>query len=148
MRLTPSIRFRGINRSPALEAEIVKRLEKLDAHCDSIMGCTVLVEFAERHHDAGNRFHVRIDLTVPGEEIVIAHAANLHANARKSESERATKGSELDASHKHAAVAVREAFEIARRRVQDYVRKRRRGHATRRNAGGRAPAPPTTDFSV
>ncbi len=31
-------------------------------------GCRVLVELAERHHEQGNRFHIRIDLTVPGDE--------------------------------------------------------------------------------
>jgi cold shock CspA family protein len=88
------------------------------------MGCRVLVEFVQRHHEAGNRFHVRIDLTVPGEEVVIAHEGGLHATDQDIQLERATKQDEVGPERKHAAVAVREAFDIARRRLQDYTRRK------------------------
>lgn len=125
MQLIPTITFRGIDRSAALESAIEARIGRLETYCPSIMGCRVLVEFVQRHHRTGNRFHVRIDLTVPGEEIVVAHEANLRATARNVRTEKTTKGSEPDPERKHAYVAVREAFDIARRRLQDYVRRRR-----------------------
>jgi Sigma 54 modulation protein / S30EA ribosomal protein len=78
MQLTPTITFRGIEPSAALEAKIRTRIDKLETYSPSIMGCHVLMELAQRHHEAGNRYHVRIDLTVPGEEIVVAHEASLH----------------------------------------------------------------------
>lgn len=89
------------------------------------MGCRVLLELVQRHHETGNRYHVRIDLTVPGEEIVVAHEANLHATAQDADVEAATKADEPDPERKHARVAVHEAFDIARRRLQDYARRRR-----------------------
>jgi ribosome-associated translation inhibitor RaiA len=79
MKLTPTITFRDVDSSPALEAEIPRRIDQFERYYGSIVGCRVLVEFAGRHHEAGNRYHVRIDLTVPGEEVVVAHAASLHA---------------------------------------------------------------------
>ena len=125
MQLTPSITFRGIDPSAALEAEIRTRIGKLETYYHAIMGCHVLVEFAQRHHEAGNRYHVRIDLTVPGEAIVVAHDASLHATDQDIHLAKATKQDEADPERKHAFVAVREAFDVARRQLQDYARRHR-----------------------
>ena len=125
MRLTPAITFRGMDHSEALESEIHARIARLETYYRSIMGCRVLVELAQRHHEAGNRYHVRIDLTVPGEEIVVAHEASLHATAQDIDAERARKADEPDPERKHARVAIREAFDAARRRLQDYARRQR-----------------------
>lgn len=125
MQLTPTITFRGMDRSEALESEIRARIHKLETYYRSIMGCRVLVELAQRHHATGNRYHVRIDLTVPGEEIVVTHDASLHATAQDIDLEKARKADEPDPERKHARVAVREAFDIARRRLQDYGRRQR-----------------------
>ena len=125
MQLTPTITFRGMDRSEALESEIRARIHKLETYYRSIMGCRVLVELAQRHHATGNRYHVRIDLTVPGEEIVVTHDASLHATAQDIGLEKARKADEPDPERKHARVAVREAFDIARRRLQDYGRRQR-----------------------
>ena len=125
MQLTPIITFRGIGPSAALEGEIRTRIGKLETYYRSIMGCRVLVELAQRHHETGNRYHVRIDLTVPGEEIVVAHEASLHATDQDIHLARATKQDEADPERKHALVAVREAFDIARRRLQDFARRQR-----------------------
>lgn len=125
MKLTPMITFRGMDRSEALESEIHTRINRLETYSRSIMGCRVLVELAQRHHEAGNRYHVRIDLTVPGEEIVVAHDASLHATAQDTDVERARKADEPDPEHKRVRVAIREAFDIARRRLQDYVQRQR-----------------------
>jgi cold shock CspA family protein len=125
MQITPSITFRGIEPSLELEEEIRTRLARLETFSQSIMGCRVLVELAQRHHEAGNRYHVRIDLTVPGEEIVVAHEASLHAAAQGTGVEATRKADEPDPVRKHARVAVREAFDVARRRLQDYVRRQR-----------------------
>jgi cold shock CspA family protein/ribosome-associated translation inhibitor RaiA len=125
MQLTPTITFRGVERTPALEAEVMTRLGKLETYYQGIMGCRVLVELVQRHHEAGNRYHVRIDLTVPGEEIVVAHEASLRATSRDVEAEKITRLAEPDPERKHARVAIREAFDIARRRLQDYARRQR-----------------------
>lgn len=125
MQLTPIVTFRGVTRSSALENEIASRLHKLETYYRSIMACRVLLELVQRHHEAGNRHHVRIDLTVPGEEMVVTHDASLHANAQDIEASRIARVHELDPAHKHARVAIREAFDIARRQLQDYARRQR-----------------------
>ena len=125
MQLTPTITFRGVERTAALEAEVIARLGKLETYYPGIMGCRVLVELVQRHHEAGNRYHVRIDLTVPGEEIVVTHEASLRATTRDVDAEKITRLAEPDPERKHARVAIREAFDIARRRLQDYARRQR-----------------------
>ena len=131
MQLPPVISFRGLAPSDALESDVRERIAKLETYCPSIMGCRVIVEFVQRHHETGNRFHVRIDLTVPGDELVVSHEANLHAAAQESESDRMARVAETDPERKHAHVAVREAFDIARRLVQDYARRQRGAVKTR-----------------
>jgi len=125
MQLTPTITFRGVERTAAVEDEILARLDALGTFYQQIMGCRVLVELVQRHHEKGNRYHVRIDLTVPGDEIVVSHEAGLHKTAQNVGAEKLTKAAESDPERKHARVAIREAFDIARRRLQDYARRRR-----------------------
>jgi cold shock CspA family protein/ribosome-associated translation inhibitor RaiA len=125
MQLPATITFRGIEPSDALEADIRRRIDRLETYFSPIMGCRVLVEFAERHHQTGNHFHVRIDLTVPGDEIAVAHDASLHATAKDTGATKGRKQNEPDPERKHAYVAIREAFDVARRQLQDYARRHR-----------------------
>jgi cold shock CspA family protein/ribosome-associated translation inhibitor RaiA len=125
MQLTPTITFRGVERTTALDTDILTRLRKLDAHHRRIVDCRILVELVQRHHEVGNRYHVRIDLTVPGGEIVVSHEAGLHASAQDVEAKELTKVAESHPERRHARVAIREAFDIARRRLQDYARRQR-----------------------
>jgi cold shock CspA family protein len=125
MQLTPTITFRGVRRTTQLENDILTRVRRLETFYPRITGCRVAVEPVERHHGAGNRYHVRIDLTVPGEEIVIAHEAGLHAAAQDVHLRRLRKAAESDPERRYVRVAIREAFALARRRLQDYAGRQR-----------------------
>ena len=125
MTVEPAITFRGLAASPALEANIMNRIRKLDGQGTRIVRCNVLVEFGERRHECGNHYHVRILLIVPRGELVIAHTRGLHATARDVGDERARKATETDREQKSAYVAVRQAFDVARRQLQDFTRRRR-----------------------
>jgi cold shock CspA family protein/ribosome-associated translation inhibitor RaiA len=93
--------------SEAIENNIRDKAAKLDGFYDKIMGCRVLLEAPHRHHHKGKLYHVRIDLTLPGGEIVINREPSRHA------------------SHKDVYVAIRDAFAAARRKLQDFIRRRR-----------------------
>lgn len=135
MQLTPAMTFRGVRHWPALEAEILARVRKLETHYRRITRCRVLVGLAQRRHEAGNRYHVRIDLTVPGEEIVVAHDASLHDTAQDVHAERVTRQAELGPERKHVRVAIHEAFDIAKRRLHDHARRHRSIKTTRQTRG-------------
>lgn len=87
------------------KADIRSRAEKLDSFYDKIIGCRVLVEAPHHHHRAGQRCHVRIDLTVPGEEIVINRAPRLIA-AKPLADQEDVEGIELEESREPSKYAV------------------------------------------
>ena len=101
------ITFRDIPRSEALEANIREKAAKLDQFYDKIMACRVIVERPHGHHHQGQLYHVRIDLTVPGGELLIKRDPKDHH------------------AHEDPYVTVRDAFKAARRKLQDFARKQR-----------------------
>ena len=101
------ITFRDIPRSEALEADIREKAAKLDQFYEKIMTCRVMVEAPHGHHHQGYLYHIRIDLTVPGGELIIKRGPKEHH------------------AHEDPYVAVRDAFKAARRQLQDYARKQR-----------------------
>ena len=105
MGLPLQITFRHMDRSEALEAYIRERAEELSRFYDSIMRCDVMVEEDHRRHAQGNLFHIRIDITVPDKELVVGREPGQHH------------------AHEDAYVAARDAFDAARRQLEDYARK-------------------------
>jgi ribosomal subunit interface protein len=101
------ITFRNLDRSPAIEAKIRERAAKLEKYCDRIMGCRVAVEALHRHRRHGNLYHVRIDVTVPGAELVASREPDEHH------------------AYTDVYVAIRDAFDSMRRQLEDYVRRSR-----------------------
>jgi ribosomal subunit interface protein len=97
------ITFRHMTPSPALEATIRERSAKLEKFCADMIGCHVIVETPHKHHHKGNLYDIRIDVTVPGQEIAVRHTP--------------------DAQHSHedAFVAVRDAFDSMRRQLECYL---------------------------
>jgi len=127
VQLSPIITFRGIHTTATLEADIRKRLAKLDRLCPRMTSARVWVELVGRHHRHGNRVRVRVELVVPGGDVVVRHdvQASARAEARSGEIASVRKSTEIEAGHRYARVAVREAFEAARRRLQDHLKRQR-----------------------
>jgi len=96
------ISVRNLTLSPDMEADIRARATGLSLYYDRIMGCRVTVEVPNRRRHEGILHNVRIDFTVPGGEIVIRRRP-----------------------HQDLRTAVQIAFNAARRRLQDYARRRR-----------------------
>lgn len=107
MQLPLQIAYQNLPGSPSLDARIRDKAERLDEFCDHIMGCRVVVEVPHKHHAHGNQYQVRIDITVPGEEIVISREPPERVQYRDIE------------------VALRDAFDAAARQMEDYVRRTR-----------------------
>ncbi len=107
MQLPLQISFRHMEPSEAIEAVVREKAAQLDAHADRMMGCRVVVQPAAKHRRHGNLYEVRLDITVPGEEIVVTRGPGEHAEYRDIQ------------------VALRDAFDSARRQLEDYVRCRR-----------------------
>jgi cold shock CspA family protein/ribosome-associated translation inhibitor RaiA len=129
MEIPLKITFRDMAPSAAIEANIREKAAKLDSLYDRIMSCRVIVEAPHRHHHKGKTYEVRIDLTVPGGELVINRAPKRLAAAKLIRSEEPEKDfAELHEPSKHAAhedvyVAIRDAFNAAGRKLQDHARR-------------------------
>lgn len=107
MQLPLQISFRGMERSEAIETRIRERAAELDQYYDRITSCRVVVESPHRRHHQGKLYHVRIDLTVPGAELVVTREPAEHH------------------AHEDVYVAIRDAFDAAQRRLADHRRRQR-----------------------
>jgi len=104
MRRPLQITFRHVDPSPSVEDRIREYAGELDRFFDQIISCRVAVERQHRRHHQGNLFRVRLDITVPGREIVVG---------RESKPRR---------SHQDISVAIHDAFAAARRQIEDHAR--------------------------
>jgi ribosome-associated translation inhibitor RaiA len=131
MEIPLKVTFRNMEPSPAIEANVREKVAKLDGFYDGIMSCGVIVEAPHRRHHKGKAYRVRIDLTVPGAELIVNKDLKRLKPAKLIFPEFADKDMvEHHEPSKHAAhedpyVAIRDAFSAAGRKLQDYVRRRR-----------------------
>jgi cold shock CspA family protein/ribosome-associated translation inhibitor RaiA len=123
--LPVQVTFRNTPHSDAIEAMVREEAANLDRYYNHIMGCRVMIEVPHRQREEGEHHHVRIYLTVPGGEIVVKREPTLHSRQQDVQEEERTKDREIERSHKHIQVAIREAFDTVRRRLQDYARRQR-----------------------
>ena len=92
----------GVDHSEALETRIRTKVGKLEEFFSHITSCHVVVEMPHKHHHQGRLFNVRIDIGVPGNEIIV------------------TRDQAED-----VYVALQNAFGAANRQLKDYARKLR-----------------------
>jgi len=125
MIIPVQITFRNMKPSEAVEARVREEVTKLETFYQGIMHCRVVVELPHKHHKKGDLYHVRIDMTVPGAELVVKREPSLHAALRQVDSEEESKSYEAHAAHKDVFVVIRDAFKEARRQLQDFARRER-----------------------
>jgi ribosomal subunit interface protein len=107
MQIPLQITFRNMEPSAALETKIREKAGKLERYADQITRCHVVIEAPHQHQHQGKLFSVKIDITLPNKEILVTrHPQQHHA-------------------HEDIYVALRDAFDAARRQLEDYVRVRR-----------------------
>lgn len=114
------ITFRDDTQSDALHAHMEKRALKLDHSKGRPQRCRVVMESPHRHHKRGRHYRVRIDLTIPGFELIAG-------SVRKD-----------DNVHEDAYAAIDDAFDDAQRLLNDHYD--RIIHITRHAASIRAQA--------
>jgi hypothetical protein len=86
----------------------------------------VVVEVPHRHQRGGRHFQVRIELTLAGgTPIVVTHEPSLHERSKDGEDDSLRKDDQPDGAHRYVDVAIRDAFDAARRRLEDFAREQR-----------------------
>lgn len=107
MQIEPKIVFRGTEPSAALRQRIEQRIERLEQMHPHVTSCRVSVEPHKLHQHQGHHFHVRVDVTVPGHELVVNREPLAHQE------------------HEDPFVAVRDAFDAMDRQLEDLARVQR-----------------------
>ncbi|HZK89273.1 MAG TPA: HPF/RaiA family ribosome-associated protein [Stellaceae bacterium] len=108
MTIPLQITFRDLPSSAAVEEQIRERAEHLEHLFGRVNSCRVIVEGRHRPRRAGKVFHLRVEMSLPGKIVAVGTGpAELHA-------------------HDDVFVAVRTAFDAARRQL-DHQAQRRRG---------------------
>jgi len=102
MQVPLQITVRDFPQSEALEARIREKAAKLEEFHPRITSCRVTVEELRKHHQQGRHFQVSLDVRVPGREIVANRA-----------------------HHEDAYVALRDAFDAAKRQLEEIARVQR-----------------------
>lgn len=95
------ITIRDIPVSEALDTEIRRRAEKLTRFYKRISSCRVVIEMQQKNKHQGKLYNARIDITVPGKELVVTHKVD-----------------------QDIYVAIRDAFKAVERQLEEYGRKR------------------------
>jgi ribosomal subunit interface protein len=97
------ITARDIELTDAIKAEITEKAEKLNKYYERIMRCSVVIESPKRHQHEGKLYSINIYLTVPGGgELVVKRESN-----------------------KDLYIAIRDSFQAARRKLEDFARQQR-----------------------
>ncbi len=97
------IAFVNMDPSEFVESRIREKVAKLEKRFAHLISCRVAVEMPHRRHQKGNLYHVRIEMGVPGKELVVSRAPGDITR------------------HKDAFVAIEDAFEAADRQLADFA---------------------------
>ncbi|RRQ22705.1 HPF/RaiA family ribosome-associated protein [Thiohalobacter thiocyanaticus] len=108
MQIPLELSFRNMDHSDAVETAVREKADKLEQFHSNITSCRVIVEALHRHHHKGNTYHVRVDLTLPGHELV------------------ASRDPGQNHAHEDVYAAIRDAFNAARRQLEALNHKQQR----------------------
>jgi ribosome-associated translation inhibitor RaiA len=106
VQLPMTLTFRHTDRCGALEARARELGQRLQRYGERITQCHLTIEGSHRSHNRGVSYAVQIDLDVPGAQI---HADSLQIDGT---------------GHQDVYVALRDAFNNAKRQLQELHSKR------------------------
>jgi ribosomal subunit interface protein len=96
------ITVRDFELTEAIETEIRQKAEKLNKFYDRIMRCRVVVESPHRHRHQGKLYNIHIYMTLPGTQLIVKRKP-----------------------HEDLYVVIRDSFQAARRKLEDFARLQR-----------------------
>lgn len=117
MQKPVQVAFQGLPYDAAIEDACLDEVQKLERYSGRITSCRVVLAQPHHRHRSGNQWSVRLVLSLPGKTIAVTRPAADDPRADR------------------LLPALRSAFDVARRRIEDRVRIRRgavKAHATAR----------------
>lgn len=98
-----NLTFRDCESSPALEDDVRRRMTRLEERFGHFSRAEVVISAPHHHKHKGNLFECRLEIHIPGHQIVVDRHPEDH-------------------SHEDAYVTVRDAFAAAERQLQKHHR--------------------------
>ncbi len=105
MQTPVKVAYRHLPSSPAVTDLVKEKVKKLEQFFGRITGCAVTMEVPDRHHRQGRHYRVRIEMSVPGETLVVG------------------RDPKASRDHQDLYAAIQAAFREARRLLQDHARR-------------------------
>lgn len=105
MTVPLELSFHNTDHSSAVATKVSEKAAKLNERFDRMTHCRVVIETPHRHHRKGKLYKVSLEIGLPNHELVVNRdPADHHA-------------------HEDIYVAIRDAFDAARRQLDDYTEK-------------------------
>ena len=116
------VTFQGVEKSASIEAQIQEKIAKLEKHFDRMTHARIVIAAPHRHSQKGKIYQIKVELGIPDHApIIVTHEPD------------------VSQVHEDLAMALREVFDAARRRLDDTVG--RMSHTAKNERGRRRPSP-------
>lgn len=102
------ITFHNMRNSDVLEADIRKRVAKLEKLYGRMVSCRVSIEARSRQHRTGNVYEVHVEMHVPRARLVVSREPH-HVGERH--------------AHTDVRASIRDAFKAAEAQLRSFTRK-------------------------
>lgn len=107
MEVPLDVSFEHIEPVDSIKERVRQEAQKLERYSDRITSARVVIAKPQHRHQKGDTYSVRLHLTIPG-------AADIAVSRDPAETGR----------HEDIHVTIRDAFDVARRQLQDLERQR------------------------
>jgi cold shock CspA family protein len=107
MTVPLDIAFREVNKTAEIEELIRAKTDKLQQVCEELQWCTVTVEAPQKYQRTGNPYRVRIEMGIPGSELVVKREVG------------------QGFMHEGLATVIRDVFDAARRQLKSRSERKR-----------------------
>ena len=107
MQVPLEVTYRDVEKTEALETLVREKVAKLEQVCDRLNSCRVAIEKIHDRPSSGSPYRVRIDMTVPGQELV--------AESNPGE----------EVQYVEVQPVIRDAFDAARRQLKEISERQR-----------------------
>ena len=98
------VTFQGVEKSHAIEAKVAEQFAKLEKYFDRLTHARVVIAAPHRHSNKGKIYQIKVELGIPDHApIIVTHEPDVNQ------------------AHEDLPTALREAFDAARRRLDDTV---------------------------
>lgn len=107
MKIQTTVDFVGLDVSPALREDVLKKAGELERFVSADASCHVTIARAEHRHRLGDRFAVHARLNLPGTVLEAGHTPV------------------SDETHEDPQRAIADAFAELRRQLEEFLHRRR-----------------------